>query len=327
MEHYEYKEWIPLAVDGELDDKELIAFESHLAECPQCSIEFEEQKKLKALITANYPAEPDELLLFESRQSLRQAIRDEKSRQPFYKKIISLFNIFSIPKVKFAFGGAAILLSGFFAGYLVFHNQNNGLPQASISGPSSMVQTASTEKYSPAEGNIKISNVRFIDRDASDGQVEFEFDAVKPVRIKGSINDENIKNILTYSMLNVENPGVRLNSINAISKEDNSGADPEIKAAIISVAKFDENPGVRRQAIKLLNKYNSDEDAKKALLFVLMNDSTSGNRIEAINSLVKAQKEGAKFNDKELSVFRQKMEADDNQYIRYRAKTVLMEYN
>jgi hypothetical protein len=318
---------IPLAVDGELESKELNEFEMHLAECPQCSIEFEEQKKLKALVTANYPAEPDELLLFESRQSLRQAIRNEKSKQPLLNKLFSAFQIFSLPKVKFALGGTAVLFTGFFAGYLIFHTQSGSLPQSSIPGPSTMIQTASSEKFSPAEGNIKISNVRFIDRDASDGQVEFEFDAVKPVRVKGNINDENIKNILTYSMLNVENPGVRLNSINALSKEYNTGTDPEVKAAIISVAKFDENPGVRRQAIKLLNKYNSDEDAKNALLFVLMNDSTSGNRIEAINSLAKAQKDGVKFNEKELSVFRKKMEADDNQYIRYRAKTVLMEYN
>jgi hypothetical protein len=324
MEHYVYKEWIPLAVDGELSSGELSELEKHIAECVECRAEFEEQKKMKAFVTANYPVEPDEMLLFESRQSLRQAIRNEKAKEPFLKKLSGGLKVLFSPKAKLAFGGVFILLTGFLAGYFVFNNR--GVLQDEVPGASAMLQPAS-DNFSPAAGNIKISNVRFIDQDARDGEVEFVFDAVKPVRIKGSINDENIKNILTYSMLNVENPGVRLNSINAISAEDKPGSDPEIKAAIISVAKFDENPGVRRQAIKLLSRYNYDQDAKNTLLFVLMNDSTSGNRIEAINSLVQAQKEGVKFSEEELSVFREKMEIDDNRYIRYQAKTVLMENN
>ena len=58
-----------------------------------------------------------------------------------------------------------------------------------------------------------------------------------------------------------------------------------------------------------------------------MNDESAGLRIEAINGLNDATKKGINFNPKELSIFKEKMERDDNKYVRYQAKTVLKEYN
>ena len=64
--------------------------------------------------------------------------------------------------------------------------------------------------------DISISNIQFIDSDPSDGEVEFTFQASKPVRLKGNVNDPKIQSVLTYAMLNEQNPGSRLNSINAM---------------------------------------------------------------------------------------------------------------
>jgi hypothetical protein len=58
-----------------------------------------------------------------------------------------------------------------------------------------------------------------------------------------------------------------------------------------------------------------------------MNDENSSLRIEAINGLNDASKQGMNFNPEELSIFKEKMERDDNNYVRYQAKTVLKEYN
>jgi hypothetical protein len=49
-------------------------------------------------------------------------------------------------------------------------------------------------------------------------------------------------------------------------------------------------------------------------------------RIEAMNRLVEAGKSGSSFDREDLSVLKQKVEMDDNNYIRYQAKTVLKEY-
>ncbi len=176
-------------------------------------------------------------------------------------------------------------------------------------------------------GDTRISDVRFISKNAEDGTVDFTFDAIKPMHIKGKISDPQVQNILTYSMLNVDNPGTRLNTINLINSSRESQPDPEIKSALLSVVKFDNNQGVRFEAMKLLKKFSFDDDVKGAMLYVLQNDSSSGMRIDAMNMLVQASKKGRTFDSKDLSIFRKKMQQDDNNYIRYQAKTVLKEYN
>jgi hypothetical protein len=180
-------------------------------------------------------------------------------------------------------------------------------------------------KQAMLSGDTRISNIQFLNKNAGNGTVEFTFDAIKPMHIKGKINDPQVQNVLMYSMLNEDNPGTRLNTINLINSSGQPQPDNEIKNALLSVVKFDNNQGVRWEAMKLLNKFSFDDEIKNALLYVLQNDSSSGMRIEAMNRLVQANKTGSTFNKEDLSVFRQKMQQDDNNYIRYQAKTVLKE--
>jgi hypothetical protein len=126
-------------------------------------------------------------------------------------------------------------------------------------------------------------------------------------------------------MLNEQNPGIRLNSINAISTNQPNDMDNDVKKALMSVVKYDSNPGVRREAIKVLQKFPYDEKLKETYLYVLLHDSTSGMRIEAINSLVQAKNNGHKFDQNEMSIFQKTMRTDDNNYIRYRARNVVEE--
>ncbi len=175
-------------------------------------------------------------------------------------------------------------------------------------------------------GDTKISDIRFISKNAADGTVEFTFDAVKPMHMKGKISDPRVQNVLTYSMLNEDNPGTRLNTINLINSSSQPQPDPEIKHALLSVVKYDNNQGVRLEAMKLLKKFSFDDEIKNSMLYILQKDSSSAMRIEAMNQLVQANKKGNTFNKEDLSVFRQKEQQDDNNFIRYQAKTVLKEY-
>ena len=103
--------------------------------------------------------------------------------------------------------------------------------------------------------------------------------------------------------------------------------DKDVKDALITVVMTDENPGVRREALKLMKKLPYDKDVKQALIYVLTTDTSSGLRIEAINTLVEAGKKGFTLNENEIDLFKQKLQTDDNSYIRYRTKTILQEYN
>ena len=169
--------------------------------------------------------------------------------------------------------------------------------------------------------------MRFIDSDLSDGEIEFTFDAVKPMTLKGKIDDPKIQSILTYSMLNEQNPGARFNSINAMNQEHTFNLDNDVKNALITVLLTDKNAGVKREALKLMKKFPYDEDIKQAFIFVLMNDTSSGLRIEAINALVENVKAGQTLNKNDIDLFKQKLQTDDNSYIRYRTRTILQEYN
>jgi hypothetical protein len=103
--------------------------------------------------------------------------------------------------------------------------------------------------------------------------------------------------------------------------------DSDIKNALITVVMTDENPGVRREALKLMNKFPYDETMKQTLLYVITNDTVSGLRIEALNSLIEASDKGYKLNQDEVNLFKQKFQQDENPYIKLRSKTILQEYN
>ena len=173
---------------------------------------------------------------------------------------------------------------------------------------------------------VRIQNINFIDPDPSDGEVEFTFETVQSDRMKGSVNDTELQKILTYAVLNEQNPGTRLNSISVINANQIQKPDDEIKSTLIAVAKYDDNPGVRREALKSLNKLPADEEIKNTMIYVLLNDTSAGIRIEAINGLVDAAKTGINLNQKDLNTLRDKIQIDDNNYIRYQAKNIIKEY-
>jgi hypothetical protein len=323
MDHKKFKELMNMAVVNELDSIQKALLEEHLKTCSQCSAEFKEMNQIMSALQKNSgkPRNVNDKLLEQARTQLHYALKEEVQKKKYSSSMLldlkNRLNDFFIFNYKIAFGTIAVLAAGFLLGYFVFRQEKEAPVFAEVQKDNTTLPAL--------QENTKIKNVRFIDQDASDGEVEFMFDAVKPVRIKGKINDERIQNILTYSILNEENPGVRLNSINLINANQPQLVDKEIKDALLNAVQFDENPGVRREALKTLRNLPYDEDIKKAMLYVLMNDKTSGLRIEAVNVLAQAQKNGYNFNEHDLSIFKQKLQADENNYVRYKAKTVLEE--
>jgi len=147
------------------------------------------------------------------------------------------------------------------------------------------------------------------------------------VRLKGSVNDPKIQSILTYAMLNDQNPGSRLNSINAMDSYGNISLDKDVKDALVTVVMADNNPGVRREAIKLLDRVGYDESVKQAYLYVLLNDSSSALRIEALNALIDAAKKGHTLNQNDVDLVIKQVSNDNNNYIKLKSKTLIEEFN
>lgn len=317
MDHSKFKELAHQRVFGELIQAEKVILEEHLRQCSDCREEMESLLMLKNILSKPHLPEVDNKLLIEARKELQLALRKEKSQQSTIAQLLSRINFHLQMNYRVALAGLSTLCIGILLGYIFFNSPaTTNLPAKNFAAENSSTL---------ADENIRISNVRFIDRDATDGLVEFVFEAIKPMRIKGRVDDDNIKNILTYSMLNEDNPGTRLNSISLINLKKSVVVDSDIKSAVLDVVRYDENAGVRREAFKLLVKFPYDEEIKQIYLYVLMNDSSASLRIESMKALVEAGKEGHKFSSEDLSVFKEKMRTDENNYIRYYAKTVLQE--
>ncbi|MCZ6777177.1 MAG: HEAT repeat domain-containing protein [Ignavibacteria bacterium] len=315
MNHSQYKEWLQLLLYNELNEDQRITLEKHLDSCSGCRTELEDLKKFHSVLVQHKSIEPSEQLLTEARQELRGALRIERSRRSFWERLFSDAFRPILPEYKVAFAGVATLALGMVIGYYAFSHDRSEqviLEQAPMAD-------------SFMDGDTRISNVRFIDSDASDGEIEFTFEASAPVRIKGSMNDGQVQRVLFHALLNEKNPGVRLHSLNAISTQALTVPDREVKAALILALTSDENPGVRKEALRVLQSFPFDSEIKQAFLHVLMRDDNSGLRIAAINSLDSALTEGRGADEELLKVLTEKMQSDKNNYIRTRATTFLRE--
>ena len=316
MTHDEYRDLLFLSASGEMDADGRAVLERHIQTCGECRKDYDDLRTLHlTLVDRRAGVDPDERLLNEARQELRVALRKEHARRSAW------FGWFDpgvlAPTTRFALGAAFTLAVGFFLGRSLF--------------PSAALETPGVASLSPAGGvrpeeeETRITNVHFIDHHRGTGEIEFTFDAVTPVRMRGSIDDPKIQKVLTHAMLNEENPGVRLKAVNAIRRQGVESQDVETKSALIKAMEMDANVGVRKEALNALRRLPFDDEIKKALLRALMSDSNPGLRVAAINALDSARTSVLGVDSDILDVLKHKAETDDNNYIRVKARAVIRE--
>ena len=320
MNHQQWKEWVNLLAYEELDAERKNLTEDHLNACQACSQELEQLKRLHRVMDNHAVQIPTESLLQEARQELRAALRNERNKQTSSSRLREWFSGL-IPTPRVALGFASMLIVGLLSGYVLFKSQVPSSNPIAIVTKEDPFKTNVAFKELIAQPDIEVSNIRFMDADPSDGQVEFAFDAFRPMRFKGPVNDPNIQEMLTYALLKEQNDGVRLRAVNTIGAQKKATADPEVKQALITALTSDSNDAVRKEAMVVLKTYEFDQEIQAAFLAVLESDANASLRIDAIKSL-----EGSKVQDKQmLDVLREKSESDNNSYIRRRAKDYLKE--
>jgi HEAT repeats len=313
MKHPKFRDMIELALLQELNEAELEELHKHLIECEDCQYEYDKLNKFFKEIDKRDKKEVDELSLQNARRELRLNLDNEISRRSFFEKIIEGIKNFSFYNYKLMLAGGASLIVGLFFGYILFHTSNEN----------DIIESAQLNPES-----TKITNLRFIHPAGTNGDVQFIFEAVKPVTMTGNINDPKIQMILAQALLNEKNPGSRFTTVNAIANhtEDKKGSiDPKVKSALIATLELDNNPGVRKKALTALLNLPYDQPIKDALLFALVKDANSGIRIAAINGLTSATMEGNKIDKGTLNILKQKSQNDDNEYVRIRAASLVKE--
>ncbi len=323
MDHKIFDEMIQLALLDELNDEEMKKLHQHLIECSECQEEYDRLSKYYSIIKENKSGTVDEDLLQEARQQFRRKLNYDLSRQSIFEKALNAFrkNIWIYKRPVLA--GAFSLVAGLFVGYLIF-------------SPGSSKLNVLGEKTGIDGGTTTIANVRFLNDSSNSGEVEFSFDAIKQVTMKGKLSDPSVQKILAEALVNEKNPGTRIQTVNALANLSNKQTgettgkgtiNPKVKSALLSALKYDGNPAVRMEALKALLNSSFDNDINEALLFVLQRDKNSGLRIAAINGLANETQKGKTIDPETIKILNQKVKNDDNEYVRIRAASLIKEEN
>jgi len=305
MKHEKYSEMMILAKYGELSQEDTDLLEEHLSQCVACRHERDHLERLHSLLLEGN-LEPSEHLLRQAREELFNRLRGETRRSEGRRNWSDLL---SPLRWNWAFSAVAVVLVliGFFAGYL-------------SSGPGA---GARLDPFS--SDDVRITNLRLEETGESDGEIRLLFEAARSFRIRGNIEDQKIQRFLAYALINEQNDGTRLRAVNTIRAQPALGTDERIHNALLFALTGDENPAVRQQALTALQKYPFDKQTRDALLYVLEHDENVKLRMEAINMLERAHSEGQYFEPDVLGVLQQKLQTDENKYIRLRAEEVLKE--
>lgn len=307
MEHENFKKQLIIYGYNELKKEERNEFERHLLGCASCKNELEELKRIHQLVKVNLVEELDEDTLFESRQELLAEIRNLKRKKFTLQKVWEFFTLPSPANLRIAYSFATVVLMVTASYFFYFAKVGN--------------QSASGSGI--ASNDSKLTNLQFVNTDFENGEVEITYEQIVPVKLKGNVNDTEIQKVLAKSLIDNENPGIRLKAVNAIYSEKRSTSSGVVKEALIKAMMYDDNPGVRKEAMNALCNIPFDEKISDAMIYVLQNDKNSGLRVQAINCL------DEKNNVKRLSdpniknVLKNRMQEDDNSYIKLRAKTML----
>jgi hypothetical protein len=320
MTHQRYKDLLQLSMYEELSDADQRMLDEHTAGCASCREDLARLKRFHRVLAAAPPPRPTVRLITEARQNLRAVLRYEQSRRSVWGRFsdwartaASRLSLSGMPVPAAVFASILLFCTGILVG--VYGLAPGADPMATAAG--SLEDSDVLNR-----GEVGITNVRFLDSDAADGNVEFVFDAVRPIHMKGTVDDPSVQKVLAYAVVNAQNPGVRLRAVNAVSGYQSQSAEGEIKHALITALKTDANPGVRKEAFTVLMNYGFDNDIKEALIHVLTYDDNPALRIEAIGKL-EAQVQAQRPDQELVNVFRSRMETDDNTYIRTRARMVL----
>jgi len=321
MKHETYREWLVLEMVGELPNDQRKLLDEHIRSCPDCRNEQAVLRKLGSLTASQETVPVSEDFLVEARGTMRDVLRHERltrpggSRKGFRDRLSAILDQMIPIVLKPAIVSVSMFVVGLGFGHMLF-----------APGSSSTMGASGNEWLEAAErGDAFITSVRFVDPDPLDGEVEFTFDALTPVRVRGSVNDQNIQRVLAQALLHEHNPGVRIRAVSAFAQAPPREADPIIKRALFDVLLSDENAGVRKAALMVLRSLPFDREIRDALISVLLRDNNDGIRIDAISYLGEAENRQMGLSPEFRQALERKMSEEKNDYIKNRTLTLIRE--
>lgn len=291
-------EKIVTAAYGELPDELVHELERHVAGCEDCKNEREQLLALKVLASAYPVVDPGPNLIARSRLRLEEAL-DSLPPMRWYERLAQrAHNNFA--SLRAAPAAALLLLIagggiGLLAGYQFAVSGSAGQAasaRAAYSQNGIEAANANQAVITDAPQTAVVSNVAnvlSIERQPNSQIVEVRYSRLVPERIRGSLDNPAIRQLLMVASEDAVSPGVRDNSVALMADECRAGRGCQpsgIRDALMVALLYDNDPNVRMTALQGLEPYVSrDLRVRDAVLETLLNDSDPSIRSAAINLL------------------------------------------
>lgn len=301
-------EWVQqnvlLYVYDELPDDARHELEQHVARCNDCASELKATKAFRADFSESGVQEPSPSFLATSRLRLQEALETAEQGGGWWSRLV-FDPIHWLNQVRFAPALAATIFILGFAGGI-------GATYKMVKAPVEIPSTPTTTQPTIAS----ISGISSIVQQPGSNQVTIKYDTVSPQETHGSLSDSSIQQLLLYAARNNFNAGLRMDSVDLLTKDPNN---QHVREALLYALRYDSNTGVRLKALDGLGTYVKDDaQVRDAVLESLMSDSSPGIRIEALRLLQPCAADGS------VRIVLQRLAAkDDNRYIRSQARTLL----
>jgi hypothetical protein len=298
------RENIVLHVYGELADDARHELEQHVARCADCALELKAEQQFHALLAQDRAAEPSPNLLASSRMKLQEALETAQQGSFFSRLAFDPANW--LRQVRFSPALASvILIFGFALGGLTVYRAtpsgSKGPVTASGPQPQPELQVAGIDSVTPVPGT---------------DQVTIKYNTLSTQQAQGSLNDQQIQQLLLYAARNNYNSGVRVDSVDLLAQRS---SDLKVREALMYALQNDTNPGVRLKSLDALGSYvKSDTNVRDAVLRSLVNDDNSGVRIEALRLIEPVKADGSV-----RGVLMALAAKDQSTYIKSQARTML----
>ncbi len=269
-------EWVKdnafLYAYDELPDDQRFEFEQHVNRCANCAEEVRALKGLREVMSAAPMLEPSPSFLAESRMKLQEQLEIAQQERGWKRWFYDPFAMLHTMKFSPALA-AVILMVGFAGGAGVAWKlaQRPTVEPVLGPGPEAVATQAS------------IAGIREIQQDPNNNTVSIKYDTLTPQTAKGNLNDERIQQLLLYAARNNMNTGIRVNSVDLLTKQPD---DSKVRDALKASLRYDPNPGVRLKALDALTPYVKDDaTVRDVVLEVLLHDGNGGVRSLALQTL------------------------------------------
>ena len=260
-----------LYVYDELEDDLRPELERHARSCKSCGAELEQLRAMKTLFAAEPVEEPSASMLAAARMRLQESL-DNAAPAHSWTRLLTFDVAGWMQQLRFSPAlSAALLIAGFAGGALTTYRlapHAAAVPGATIVNP----QEAS------------IAGISGITQDPNDPKiVHIKYDRLLPDQAQGSVDDPKIQQLLMFAAQSNRNAGVRIDSVNALAQHPDN---VHVREMLIYALRYDKNAGVRFKALDGLRDHvATDTRVRDAVLDALLNDTNPGIRTEAIAML------------------------------------------